>query len=82
MTDASPLRYSLTIPREDICYVSWTFDAYEGVGLVRTDDARSGAVSLLLSSDYRDEAERILDALAAEGVSIERNEPVCDENLK
>ncbi|MDL2264062.1 DUF4911 domain-containing protein [Synergistaceae bacterium OttesenSCG-928-I11] len=69
---ASPLCYSLTIPREDICYVSWTFDAYEGVGLLRTDDARNGAVSLLFSSDYRDEAERILDALVAEGITIGR----------
>ena len=69
---ASPLRYALTIPKEDICYVSWTFDAYEGVALLRTDDAKKGAASLLFSSDYRDEVEHILDALVTEGISIER----------
>lgn len=79
MTAARPLRRSLTIPREEICYVSWTFDAYEGAALLRTDDAQNGSVSLLYSSDYRDETTRILDALIADGIPIERGEETEDE---
>ncbi len=78
---ARALRLPLTIPGEEICYVSWTFDAYEGVALLRTDDARSGAVSLLYSSDYQDEVTHILDALATEGIPIERGEETENEAL-
>ena len=38
---------SLVVPQKDIFYISWTVDAYEGLGFLRTDDARTGAVSLL-----------------------------------
>jgi hypothetical protein len=73
---------SLTIPREDICYASWTIDAYEGVALLRTDDAAAGRVSLLFSSDYRGEAERIIDALASEGIRITRAALTFDNDLE
>ena len=66
------LRYSLIVPRRDICYVSWTIDAYEGIGTLRTDDGDSGLVSVLFSMDYREELESLLDALESEGVHLER----------
>lgn len=66
------MRYSLTVPKDVIYYISWTVDAYEGLGFLRTDDADTGAVSLLYSSDYADEVEALLDVMIAEGVGIVR----------
>lgn len=73
---ASLLCYSLTVPKENIYYVSWTVDAYEGVGFLRTDDAAAGAVSLFFSSDYLDEVKKLIDAFVAEGVGVRRVELV------
>jgi hypothetical protein len=66
------LRYSLSVRREDICYLSWVIDSYDGVGFLVTDDSKSGLVSVLLSRDYKEELESLLDALEAEGVAMER----------
>jgi hypothetical protein len=63
---------SVVVPRESINYISWTIDAYEGVGFLRTDDAASGRVSILTSSDCLDELESLLDAFESEGIKITR----------
>ena len=79
---ASLLRYPLVVDREQICYLSWTVDAYEGLGFLRTDDAGDaggGRVSLLFTSDYRGEVEALLDALIAEGMHIERGAVEVEE---
>ena len=66
------LVYSLLVPKEDIYYISWTVDAYEGLAFLRTDDPSSGHVSLLFSSDYRQDVESLLDAFESEGIGITR----------
>ena len=68
----SLLRYPIVTDRESIFYISWTIDAYEGLGFLRTDDASEGLVSLFFTSDYRDEVEKLLDAFASEGIRIAR----------
>ena len=73
------LRYALAVPKEEIYYVSWTVDAYEGLGFMRTDDASKGLVSLLFPSGNRSEVEALLLALEAEGLEIERL-AVSEEN--
>ncbi|MDR3354980.1 MAG: DUF4911 domain-containing protein [Synergistaceae bacterium] len=66
------LRCSLAVRREDICYLSWVIDSYDGIGFLVTDDAERGLVSVLLSRDYRGELESLLDALESEGLVMER----------
>ena len=66
------LRYSLAVRREDICRLSWVIDSYDGMGFLVTDDSKRGLVSVLLSSDYREELEALLDALESEGMVMER----------
>jgi len=78
-TRASLLRYPIVIDRENICYLSWTVDAYEGLGFLRTDDASEGRVSLFFTSDYRDEVEKLLDTFVSEGIGIERAWPEIEE---
>jgi hypothetical protein len=71
-TGASELiRYELAVPRESICYISWTIDAYEGMGFLRTDDP-SGLVSVFLPAGWRDDFERLIGAFESEGISVER----------
>ncbi|MDR3353793.1 MAG: DUF4911 domain-containing protein, partial [Synergistaceae bacterium] len=48
--DLDLLRYELSVPKRSICYLSWTIDAYEGVGFLRTDDSADGLVSILFPS--------------------------------
>jgi hypothetical protein len=70
--NAELLRRELILPREDICYVSWTIDAYEGIGFLRTDDPSKGLVSLFFPSCREEEIERLLDSFEAEGIGIRR----------
>jgi hypothetical protein len=69
---AELLRFELVVPRESIYYMSWTIDAYEGLGFLRTDDSARGLVSILFPSCLRQEIERLLDAFGAEGIEIHR----------
>jgi hypothetical protein len=64
-------RYLLRIPKEEICYVSWTIDAYEGVAFLE-NESEEGLVSVFCAACYAPEAERIIDALESEGIAIER----------
>lgn len=66
------MRYALSVPKKEIYYISWTVDAYEGLGFTRTDDASEGMLSLLFPSGYLSEVESLLCALEAEGIGIER----------
>lgn len=63
---------SLVVPRKDIIYVSWIVDAYDGLGFLRTDDAKTGAVSLLYPACRGEDVESLLDAFESEGVEIRR----------
>jgi hypothetical protein len=66
------LRYGIAVPKEHICYMSWTIDAYDGLGFLRTDDAYKGLVSILFPSCRRDELESLLSAFEAEGINLSR----------
>lgn len=64
------VRFRLLLPRESIFFVSWTVDAYEGIGFVRTDDAIAGEVSLFCPVEQEEEAQSLLEALRREGVCL------------
>lgn len=66
------LCYSLAVPKEEIFYISWTVDAYEGLCFLRTDDASEGLVSLLCPSEAAVQIEEILAAFENEGIAIKR----------
>ena len=64
-------RYLLRAPKEEIYYISWTIDAYEGVAFVKNED-EPGLLSVFCSSDYAGETEKIISAFESEGIKIER----------
>lgn len=66
------LCYSLTVPKKEIFYISWTIDAYEGLGFLRTDEASEGSVSLFFPRAALTAIEEILGAFEDEGIDIER----------
>lgn len=72
MTVAGLSRYSLAVPKSEIYYLSWTIDAYEGLGFLRTDDASEGLVSLFFPSEAADDVDALLGAFEKEGITIER----------
>ncbi|MDR1509852.1 MAG: DUF4911 domain-containing protein [Synergistaceae bacterium] len=65
------LRYALKVPKEEICYMSWTIDGYGGVAFLR-NDIEEGMVSVLCPEDYASETEKIISAFESEGIEIER----------
>ncbi|MDR3279030.1 MAG: DUF4911 domain-containing protein [Synergistaceae bacterium] len=64
-------RFILKVPKEDIYYISWTIDAYEGVAFLQ-NEREEGVVSIFCSPDYEVETDNIITALASEGMAIER----------
>ena len=63
-------RYLLRAPKEEIYYISWTIDAYEGVAFVKNED-EPGLLSVFCSADYAGETEKIISAFEYEGIKIE-----------
>lgn len=68
------VRISVCLPRKWIFSLSWTVDAYEGIGFVRTDDALKGIVSLFCPAEQEEEALALLKALRKEGIPLEMTE--------
>lgn len=60
----------LRVPREDIYYISWNIDACEGVGLLRTDDAKEGAVTVFTPVSQLRFLFGLVDGHRAEGMEI------------
>lgn len=54
------------LPRDRICHLRYTLDAYEGLCLSTTLPGRSGTVLVRTSTQLKDELARTLDALALE----------------
>jgi hypothetical protein len=65
------LRFALRVPREEICYMSWTIDGYGGVAFL-CNESGYGAVSVYCPEDYASETEKIISAFESEGIKIER----------
>jgi len=54
------------LPPEEIAYVKFVFESYEGVAVVRTVDRRRAVIALLVVPDFLAAARGILESLRAE----------------
>jgi hypothetical protein len=63
------IQFRLKVPKESICYMSWTIDAYDGVAFLK-NEREEGVVSIFCSPDYAEETERVIEAFEAEGIVI------------
>ncbi len=53
----------LEISPEDIAYVKFIFESYEGVGLVRTVDQKKSIIDILVVDDFQETARSIVLSL-------------------
>jgi hypothetical protein len=65
----------LRLPRQEIAYVKFIFESYEGVAVVRTLDRRAATVVVLAAPDFEAQARAVVQALVAEGVCEETGPP-------
>lgn len=54
------------VPREAICYLRYTLEAYEGLCIPTTVPGRGGLVRLLTEQSRLADLDRVLDGLARE----------------
>lgn len=58
------------VDSKEIGYIGFTLHAYEGIGVVRTLDPAQGIIEILISPDFVDEIDRLMDDLQKE-IAIE-----------
>lgn len=56
----------LAVRPQDIAYVKFVFESYEGVGLIRTVDRKKAVIALLVVDDFLNVARSILTCLKGE----------------
>ena len=56
----------LRVPPEEIAYVKFIFESYEGIAVVRTIERTRAVIVLMVAPDFADEARRILAAIRSE----------------
>lgn len=62
---------SLKVSQKDIYYISWTLDACEGLGLLRTDNPKKGEVTIFTPTELLKEMLGCIKGLKDEGIEIE-----------
>ena len=66
MTHTDSIQLLLEVNKEDIAYIVSIFDAYEDFAVVRTLDQSKGLIELMISPDFIEETQDLLDSLAKE----------------
>lgn len=56
----------LAVRPQDIAYVKFVFESYEGVGIIRTVDRKKAVIVLLVVDDFLNVARSILTSLKGE----------------
>ena len=62
-----------TVPHEDIYYISWIIDAAEGIGFLRTDDAKAGKITVFTPVGQEQYLLSLMESLRAEVIPITEN---------
>lgn len=65
------LELRLKVPQKDIYYISWNLDACEGLGLLRTDDAARGMVTVFAPACGMETLLGFIEGHRSEGIGIE-----------
>lgn len=64
------------IDRREICFFHFIFEAYEGITTVTTIDPELGLVRLSVSPGAENDVATIIEDLIANGILIEKADPV------
>ncbi len=60
------IQWRFEVDKKDIAYIVSVFEAYENLAVVRTLDPSRGLIELMISPDYLDDTQRLIDHLAEE----------------
>ena len=60
------IQWQIEVDKKDIAYIVSIFDGYENLVVVRTLDASSGLIELLVSPDYLEDTRKLIDVLSKE----------------
>jgi hypothetical protein len=60
------IQWQIEVDKKDIAYIVSIFDGYENLAVVRTLDASSGLIELLVSPDYLEDTQNLIEALSKE----------------
>ena len=60
------IQWQIEVDKKDIAYIVSIFDGYENLAVVRTLDASSGLIELLVSPDYLEDTRKLIEALSKE----------------
>jgi hypothetical protein len=73
----------LELRPEDIAYIKFIFESYEGVGIIRTVERKKAVIVLLVVDDFLNVARSILDSLQKEVplMEIPRPDDIGDDWL-
>jgi len=54
------------VRRQDIAYLKFIIESYEGMAVIRTKDAREAVVELMIAPGWEKDIEEILEGLSKE----------------
>jgi hypothetical protein len=60
------IQWEIEVEKKDIAYIVSIFDGYENLAVVRTLDASSGLIELLVSPDYLEDSCKLIEAISKE----------------
>ena len=63
---ADSFNWRYEVDKKDIAYLTGLFEAYDELAVVRTLDQSRGLIELLISPDYIDDVNRLVDSLQRE----------------
>ncbi|MGD9808328.1 MAG: DUF4911 domain-containing protein [Deferribacterales bacterium] len=75
------VKIKCNILKKDVIRLNSIMDSYEGIGIVRTVDASTGAVVIYSTNDMYEKVLRVLDELKKDGMYIENIETQESENV-
>lgn len=63
--------FKIKTQREDIDFINKIMEAYEGVGVVRTKNADTGDLTIISTTDFKDDVRMIIQDLNTKWVKAE-----------
>jgi hypothetical protein len=68
LTTGQTSKYRFSINREEICYLQWVIEAYDGMASMRTINPKTGQIEISIAPGCRQEILSLINHLKQEGI--------------
>ena len=68
LTTMQTSKYILSVERNEICYLQWIIESYDGMASIRTISASNGEIEISIAPGCEEEIFSVLKYLKGEGV--------------